>query len=80
MKHNKYWFTPKTYGYGAQPSSWEGWTSILVFAIVFLGILKFSSVNEFRFYGIFNILAVVIFVYFCNKKTNGTWKWRWGNK
>lgn len=27
MKFNKYWFKPKRFGYGATPTTWEGFVS-----------------------------------------------------
>lgn len=30
------WFAPKTYGYGATPSTWEGWLATAVFIVLVL--------------------------------------------
>ncbi|HEY1735544.1 MAG TPA: hypothetical protein VGG12_02760, partial [Methylovirgula sp.] len=32
---SKPWFAPKRYGYGATPSSWEGWAATILFVILF---------------------------------------------
>ncbi|MDP7477394.1 MAG: hypothetical protein QF442_03020, partial [Candidatus Peribacteraceae bacterium] len=32
----KYWFQPKSYGYGFYPISWEGWLATLVLLIMIL--------------------------------------------
>lgn len=34
----RYWFVRKKYGYGWEPKTWEGWTSLLVFTLL-LGLL-----------------------------------------
>ena len=34
---NRYWFRPKTYGYGATPMTWEGWALSLAVGAVFAG-------------------------------------------
>ncbi|MBU1270467.1 MAG: hypothetical protein KKA06_07410 [Nanoarchaeota archaeon] len=31
---NDYWFKPKSFGYGAQPVTWDGWLSTAVFIIL----------------------------------------------
>jgi hypothetical protein len=45
---NRYWFKPKTYGYGVTPVSWEGWLSALAYSAVMLAcvlIVAFDSQN-----------------------------------
>ena len=78
MSANKYWFRPKKYGYGAEPSCLEGWISILVFAVLFIGILMISAYNEYEYLFILNLALVIAFVYFTKVHTKGKWKWRWG--
>jgi Ca2+/Na+ antiporter len=31
------WFGPKTFGWGAQPTGWQGWVVILLFVLVMMG-------------------------------------------
>ena len=31
---NDHWFTPKTHGYGAYPTSWKGWALIGAFLAI----------------------------------------------
>ena len=33
----KLWFVNKTYGWGWRPATWEGWTVIAVWLVVYLG-------------------------------------------
>ena len=78
MKSNKYWFKPKTYGYGAQPTSWEGWLSVLIFAVLFLLFLGISANTKYRFLIVFNVILVIGLVILSKNKTKGKWAWRWG--
>ena len=78
MKHNQYWFKPKKYGLGAQPSSWEGW----VLTVGFIGWMvvmsqRYLPHSKSDFYWAFG-LSIIAFIYFVKKKTEGEWKWRWG--
>ena len=84
---NKYWFKPKKYGYGFQPSSLEGW--LLTLGLVLLIILSaytnnffttdISMTNGFRY--IFDVIIIItIFTLVAKDKTDGELKWRWGNK
>jgi hypothetical protein len=83
----QYWFRPKRYGYGATPITWEGWAVVLVFA----ALIAASVIVMNRFAGAANasvwlIWAVVVaagvlwLVQFSRRRTDGEWRWRWGNK
>jgi len=89
MKTNKYWFKPKTYGYGYYPITWEGWITT---AILLLIVLTSAYINNF-----FNIqtppteenilrffLDLILIIFsseaFMRRKTKGTVKWNWGKK
>ncbi|MGA3301742.1 MAG: hypothetical protein ABSC72_00460 [Methylovirgula sp.] len=72
----KAWFAPKRYGYGATPSTWQGWAATLVFVILFgldLGFLKapLSWIGAF--------ILLVGFVVLTYVKTSAPWRWRWGD-
>jgi 4-amino-4-deoxy-L-arabinose transferase-like glycosyltransferase len=75
------WFRPKRYGYGASPANWNGWLAILVFVAFALVItsnwgplggegppLRFAALAA----------ATALFVWIVLKKSEGTWRWRWG--
>lgn len=84
----KYWFKPKSYGYGFYPTSIEGWFATAV--LVFLLILSADSNNFFiepgptddqaiRFFLdiiLFAGLATLLF----EKKMKEPLQWRWGRK
>jgi len=72
---NKYWFKPKRYGYGAYPSTWEGWLVTLIF-VLFVAYRAYS-VHSSRL--IFELIVyAVIIIYITKIKTEEKWKWRWG--
>jgi hypothetical protein len=83
---HKFWFKPRPTGYGARPSSWEGWafTGAYVFAVAVAAIVLLSSRGEARSVGawavfiIFTLCLTAIFALFCKAKTEGDWRWRSG--
>ena len=68
MKHNKYWFKPKAFGYGATPTTWEGWLVVLGFVIYLLAISMFlteeDSVFQYLLYLSIGIVAIWMISYF----------------
>lgn len=76
---NEFWFTPKLSGYGATPSTWEGYTLVAVLLAV-VTICAFVMVRRGKTYSsIFpppmRIVAVsmVVFLIVCAWKTDGSW-------
>ena len=72
----KPWFAPKRYGYGAgMPITWQGWALLaLFFAILTLA-------NIFLDHGARTaaiLTAAVLLAVVAAFKTNGGWRWRWG--
>ncbi len=85
----KYWFRPKSYGYGAEPSNWKGWLATGAFILFVLAItlqwlvLPAASGQKLPSDNITLWVAVVTattaaFVWLCWIKTDGAWRWRWG--
>jgi hypothetical protein len=83
----QYWFRPKRYGYGATPTTWEGWAIVLGFA----ALMTASVIVMNRFAGVANpagwlIWAVVVaagvlwLVQLSRRRTDGDWRWRWGRE
>jgi len=89
MKINKYWFRPKSYGYGYSPITWEGGLMvvlILVLILISTYVNNFFNIetppdtrNGFRF-----ILDLTLIILSLNpvmeKRTNEEVKWNWGKK
>jgi hypothetical protein len=85
----EYWFVPKTYGYGATPSNWKGWAAIAVFVLaavaVTLTLLVWPvnspagpTTSQLALWLLVSVAMTVAFARFCQIKTDGQWKWRWG--
>jgi hypothetical protein len=82
----KPWFVPKSYGYGAVPSSWQGWAMVLAFAAV-IAVLAFLCLGSGEptaggialFIG-GTLAAVVVLVVVAKAKTEGEWRWRSGRE
>jgi hypothetical protein len=85
-----YWFKPKTYGYGATPSSWKGWAAVLGFIALTIGVswllMAPSRTGDPPSGGAVLVWLVVMlaltsgFWWLSKAKTDGEWKWRWGRK
>lgn len=80
MKINQYWFKPKRFGLGAQPTSWEGWVLTLGYIAFIIGAVRYyipDSPGDFTWA---MVLSTVALIYITKQKTEGGWKWRWGKK
>ena len=83
---NEYWFRPKTYGYGATPTTWQGWAvtigSVIVIAAAALLILSYRGQSPAAWIIFFAFEALVLAALWivCRRKTEGEWRWRWGGR
>ena len=57
---NKFWFKPKTYGYGAFPITWEGWLLTLGFGVIIVYRALTLKENVNRILIEITIVAVVL--------------------
>lgn len=74
-----YWFVRKRYGYGATPSTWQGWVSIALYiAVMALIASRLPASDTMRFLALFPITAA--YLWFVYTKTDGGFGWHWGNK
>ena len=81
-----YWFKPKRYGYGATPVTWQGWavTGAAVIVIVAMSAVMVS----FRAQGfwawlpfiVVDVIVIAVLLIVCRNKTDGEWRWRWGDR
>lgn len=75
MKINKYWFKPKLYGYGAYPTTWEGWTLILIFLILFgYFIGDFKKTYSYISFSLAMFLVIILLIISYIKTQDG-WSW-----
>ena len=82
----RYWFKPKRYGYGATPVTWEGWAFTgLVVAIVagssllLLGNGRAPDLTMVLVWAAVIAVLVGLLVTVTKAKTDGAWRWRWGD-
>ena len=81
----EYWFKPKRYGYGATPVTWQGWAvtigAVLAVVAVSLGLrLTAKSLWALAALVLFDAVAVSALVIVSYRKTDGGWRWRWGDR
>jgi hypothetical protein len=82
------WFKPKRYGYGATPTTWQGWAltvgfAVAVFALAW-GLFGFDRSAEpgaasFAFFFVGVAILVAALWVIAKRTTDGEWRWRWGD-
>jgi len=82
---HQYWFKPKTFGYGATPSTWEGWLALAVYVVVISVCAVAVSVHRESLSALVSSLTVLalataVFTLVTVRKTDGVWRWRWGSR
>jgi len=84
MQH--YWFKPKRYGFGAAPSSWQGWALTIAYVAIVAALGAWMGAEEGEVATralpfIATVLALtILFVGIAWRTTEGGWRWRWGDK
>lgn len=74
---NKLWFRAKHYGWGWYPSAWQGWLTILFWAIFFtFSVIKMND-HEWLKNLLFIFVLTLILIWICYKKGEKP-GWRWG--
>ncbi len=81
-----HWFKPKRYGFGAAPSSWQGWAITIAYVAIVAALGAWMGAEEgevatraLPFIAI--VLALtILFVGIAWRTTEGRWRWRWGDK
>ena len=77
---NTYWFRQHRYGYGATPKTWEGWVLTASYGLL-VGGLSLALKPERQHFTLFVtsvVVATLLFVLIAWRKTEGGWRWRWG--
>ena len=77
-----YWFKPKRYGYGATPTTWQGWAMTLGTVFVMVAVSLYLRLTEQNLWALlaFDVLALVTLAVISRNKTEGEWRWRWGDR
>ena len=81
-----YWFRPKRYGYGATPVTWQGWAVTLATVLAMVAVsLYLRHAAPQSLWGLamvigFDVLAIATLVVISYRKTEGGWRWRWGDR
>jgi dolichyl-phosphate-mannose--protein O-mannosyl transferase len=75
---NEFWFTPKLKGYGAVPTTWEGYTLVVVFAsMVFICavvmIRREKTLSTLPLPMVVVAVSTITFLFLCAWKTDGAW-------
>jgi predicted anti-sigma-YlaC factor YlaD len=75
----KPWFRVKRYGFGAGlPCRWEGWALLAGFLVVIVTSgVAFAGRDPMLHLGLV-LAATAIVVVVSWRKSDGPWKWRWG--
>ena len=71
-----YWFVPHGFGIGAKPVTWQGWALTLGFAALLVADTRLVPGKEPKV--AVGLALAVLFVVLCSRKTDGGWRWRWG--
>ena len=82
----RYWFRPKSFGYGATPTTWQGWALTLASALVSAAAVVTAVIAETRQWPdrrplqaacvIVFVATILATIAVSRSKTDGDWRWR----
>jgi O-antigen/teichoic acid export membrane protein len=80
-----YWFRPKRYGYGATPVTWQGWAltlaTVAVIVAATLAVVRHTALEAVFWLAVaIDFVAIFVLVEISRRKTDGEWRWRWGDR
>jgi hypothetical protein len=80
-----YWFRPKRYGYGATPTTWQGWAVTLGTVAAMVAVSLFLRLTQPHYWALaaliaFDVLALAFLAFVSWSKTEGGWRWRWSDR
>jgi O-antigen/teichoic acid export membrane protein len=80
-----YWFRPKRYGYGATPVNWQGWAltfaAVAVIVVATLTVVRHTALDAVFWVAVAIDFAVILaLIEISRRKTDGEWRWRWGDR
>ena len=78
---DKPWFAAKRYGFGAGlPIAWQGWALLASYLACVGGIfVLMGGARPTPLGQLFLVSATLLFGLLCWYKTEGGWRWRWGD-
>jgi hypothetical protein len=79
----RYWFRQKSFGYGATPTTWQGWMLSVVSCVALFGVVLFGpAIRDNGLRALWMVLGMAgVLVPSCvlaYVKTEGGWRWRNG--
>jgi hypothetical protein len=90
---NRYWFKPKVFGYGATPTTWEGWAvvsgyCIMIAVATYVALVLIEPSGEasgvqwalWGIWGLVLLVATALLTIISRRRTDGEWRWRWGRR
>jgi uncharacterized membrane protein YccC len=80
-----YWFRPKRFGYGATPTTWQGWSLTIGTVLAMVAVTLFLRLTEPHSWALamslaFDAAALALLFVVSRHKTDGEWRWRWGDR
>ena len=83
LSDDRPWFRAKTHGYGAGlPIAWQGWLVLLLYLAAMIGLATLAAgASGGALVGVIVGMGLVtaLFVLIARARTEGGWRWRWGN-
>jgi hypothetical protein len=80
-----HWFKQKRYGYGAVPSTWQGWAVTGIYLVALLALTAWLTEGALQeqsrhlpFLAMVTVLTIFL-VAVVTVKTEGGLRWRWGD-
>ena len=76
-----FWFKPRRYGYGATPTTWQGWAVVAAYIGAAWGTKAALITPEHPRIALFLVAVAAetaLLIIVCRRKTEGAWRWRWG--
>jgi hypothetical protein len=72
------WFSQRRFGYGSGlPVRWQGWAVLAVYALlIYLAVQFLGALLKM----ILIVGATLVLAAICYQRTEGGWRWRWGDK
>src|SRR5690606_33838863 len=80
----QHWFRPKKFGFGAVPSTWQGWVLGIVYVVVLVAVsvmlVPFGETitsERIAAWALIVVPGTAATLYIAWLKTDGRWQWRW---